>query len=75
MHGKTTPQKAMHPTNQAGQDKDSDGSKESTTEEIPETVQLRRSTRQKRLAPHCHLCDIEIREKCGGHARKRPRTA
>ncbi|CAE1177322.1 CAPN15 [Acanthosepion pharaonis] len=47
---------------------------EITTEEALETIPLRRSTRQKRPALHCHLCDLEIREECNEHARKRPRT-
>ncbi|CAE1314374.1 unnamed protein product [Acanthosepion pharaonis] len=45
---------------------------ESTTEEALETIPLTRSTRQKLPAPHCHLCDLAIREECNEHARKRP---
>ena len=58
-----------------GQDEDSDVSEDSTTKEVPETVLLRQSTRQKWSAPHCNLCDLKIREKYGGHARKCLRTA
>ena len=54
-------------------DEDSDTSKESTIE-VPETIPLRWSTRQKRSAPHCNLCDLEIRDECGGHAWKHLRT-
>ena len=41
--------------NKPGQNKDCDASEESTTEEVAETILLRRSTRQKRFA---HICVI-----------------
>jgi len=60
----------------------SDTSEESTTEEIAEPAPLRRSSRIKRPAPHCPVCDPQIREECDcreqdtrHHAQKRPRFA
>lgn len=42
----------------------SDMAEESTTEEIAKPAPLRRSSRIKRPAPHCHLCDPQIRVEC-----------
>ena len=62
-------------SNEPGQDEDRDASEESTTEEVSWIIPLRRSTRQKCSAPHCYLCDLEIREECDGYAWKRLRNA
>ena len=42
---------------------------EDTSEDIDgaESVPLRRSSRLKRPAPHCTLCDSQIREECEGN--------
>ena len=42
----------------------SDGTSESSDEEV-QTIPLRRSARNKRPRPPCHMCDLETRGECG----------
>ena len=44
----------------------------SEDEDVAESVLLRRSSRLKRPAPHCTLCDSQIREECEGNGRNVP---
>ena len=46
----------------------------SEDEDIVESVPLRRSSRLKRPAPHCTLCDSQIKEECECNGRKRTWT-
>ena len=49
------------PTANADADTDSsDGTSESSDEEV-QTIPLRRSARNKRPRPPCHMCDLETR--------------
>ena len=40
--------------------------------DVAESVPLRRSSRLKRPAPRCTLCDSQIREECEGNGRNIP---
>ena len=44
----------------------------SEDEDVAESVPLRRSSRLKRPAPRCTLCDSQIREECEGNGRNVP---
>ena len=44
----------------------------SKDEDVAESVPLRRSSRLKRPAPRCTLCDSQIREECEGNGRNVP---
>ena len=44
----------------------------SEDEDVAESVLLRRSSRLKRPAPRCTLCDSQIREECEGNGRNVP---
>ena len=53
------------PTANPNADADSsDGTSESSDEEV-QTIPLRRSARNKRPRPPCHMCDLETRGECG----------
>ena len=47
-----------------GEDSEPDSARTEEAEAGPTFLPLRRSTRQKRQPPDCHLCDLEIRREC-----------
>ena len=59
------PREPDGPTANPDADADSsDATSESSDEEV-QTIPLRRSARNKRPHPPCHMCDLETRRECG----------